>query len=219
MNTSAFIIVIVGLLIFAALAVVLLLSNRSAQAPASRETWRAFAQQSGGSYSENPLGRARKVTLAERGWPLSLEAWSTLDGPGDSIQSYTRLLAQGAFAPLAAYVLHAESRLPGAPAINLTQRGGEAFATGDRELDAGYTFRSSDPARASALLRTPVVRDLLLRLNAPEAYLDIAVEGGAGVVRFGGEDTPLSVARLDDTRRLVVAVLDGLAAGGAARTP
>ena len=216
---SGLTIVVVGLLAFALIAGVLLATNRASRQPSSGETWRAFAQQAGGVYSENPIGRARKVALTERGWPLTLEAWSTLDGPGDSIQSYTKLLAQGSFAPVAPFDLHLESRLAGLPSVTLTRRGGEGFQTGDPDLDAGYTARSTDPARAAALLRNPAARDLLLRLNRSEAYLDVAADSGRWVVRFGDEDAPLNIARLDDARRLIAAVLDGLEASGAARKP
>ena len=212
-------IIVVGLLAFALVAGLLLASNRSQSAPSSAETWRAFAEASGGAYSQNPLGRARKVTFTEGGRTITLEAWSTLDGPGDSILSYTKFLAQGSFAPLAPYQLHAESRKSSQLSLSLTQRGGEPFQTGDPGLDAAYAARSSDPARATALLRSPRVRDVLLRLSGNEAYLDLASEGGSWRVRFGDEDAPLSIARLRDARQLIGAVLDELAASGAARKP
>ena len=94
-------IIVVGLLAFALVAGLLLASNRSQSGPSSGETWQAFAQASGGTYSQNPIGRARKVTFTDGGRTITLEAWSTLDGPGDSILSYTKFLAQGSFEPLA----------------------------------------------------------------------------------------------------------------------
>ena len=68
-------------------------------------------------------------------------------------------------------------------------------------------------------MRNPRVRDLLLRLSRNEAYLDLAGDDGSWQVRFGDEDAPLSIARLQDARQLIVAVLDDLAANGAARKP
>lgn len=212
-------IIVVGLLAFALVAGLLLASNRSQSAPSSGETWQAFAQASGGTYSQNPLGRARKVTFTEGGRTITLEAWSTLDGPGDSILSYTKFLAQGSFQPLAPFQLHAESRKSSQLSLSLTQRGGESFQTGDPSLDAEYAARSTEPARAAALMRNPRVRDLLLRLSRNEAYLDLAGDAGSWQVRFGDEDAPLSIARLQDARQLIVAVLDDLAASGAARKP
>jgi hypothetical protein len=212
-------IIVLGLLAFALVAGLLLASNRNQSAPSSGETWRAFAESSGGAYSQNPLGRARKVTFTDGGPTITLEGWSTLDGPGDSIQSYSKFLAQGSFEPQAPFQLHAESRRSSQLSLSLTQRGGEPFQTGDPGLDAAYAARSSDPARASALMRNPRVRELLLRLSRNEAYLDLASDGGRWLVRFGDEDAPLSVARLQDARQLIMAVLDDLAASGAARKP
>ena len=88
-------IIVIGLLAFTLVSGLLLASNRSQGGRSSGETWRAFAQASGGTYSQNPFGRARKVTFTDGGRTITLEAWSTLDGPGDSILSYTKLLAQG----------------------------------------------------------------------------------------------------------------------------
>ncbi len=68
-------------------------------------------------------------------------------------------------------------------------------------------------------MRNPRVRDLLLRLSRTEAYLDLAGDATSWQVRFGDEDAPLSIARLQDARQLIVAVLDNLAATGAARKP
>ena len=212
-------IIVVGLLAFALVAGLLLASNRSQSGPSSGETWQAFAQAAGGAYSQNPLGRARKVTFSEGGRTITLEAWSTLDGPGDSILSYTKFLAQGSFDPAAPFQLHAESRKSSQLSLSLTQRGGESFQTGDPGLDAAYAARSNDPARAAALMRNPRVRELLLRLSGNEAYLDLASDGGRWRVRFGDEDAPLSIARLQDARQLIAAVLDDLAASGAARKP
>ena len=212
-------IIVVGLLAFALVAGLLLASNSSQRATSSGETWQAFAKASGGTYSQNPLGRARKVTFTDGGRTISLEGWSTLDGPGDSILSYTKFLAQGSFQPLAPFQLHADSRKSSQLSLSLTQRGGDAFQTGDPGLDAAYAARSTDPSRAAALMRSPRVRELLLRLSGNEAYLDLASDGGSWLVRFGDEDAPLSVARLQDARQLIVAVLDDLAASGAARKP
>ena len=212
-------IIVVGLLAFALVAGLLLASNRSQSGPSSGETWQAFTQAAGGAYSQNPIGRARKVTFSEGGRTITLEAWSTLDGPGDSILSYTKFLAQGSFDPAAPFQLHAESRKSSQLSLSLTQRGGESFQTGDPGLDAAYAARSNDPARAAALMRNPRVRELLLRLSGNEAYLDLASDGGRWRVRFGDEDAPLSIARLQDARQLIAAVLDDLAASGAARKP
>ena len=157
--------------------------------------------------------------LTDGGRTITLEAWSTLDGPGDSILSYTKFLAQGSFDPAAPFQLHAESRKSSQLSLSLTQRGGESFQTGDPGLDAAYAARSNDPARAAALMRNPRVGELLLRLSGNEAYLDLASDGGRWRVRFGDEDAPLSIARLRDARQLIGAVLDELAASGAARKP
>ena len=204
-------IIVIGLLAFTLVSGLLLASNRSQGGRSSGETWRAFAQASGGTYSQNPFGRAHKVTFTDGGRTITLEAWSTLDGPGDSILSYTKLLAQGTFDPAACFQLHAESRKSAQPSLALTQRGGQPFQTGDPGLDAAYEARSSDPARGAALMSNPRVRELLLRLNGNEAYLDLASEGGRWLVRFGDQDAPLSVARLQDAQQLIAAVLDDLA--------
>ena len=66
-------IIVVGLLAFALVAGLLLASNRSQSGPSSGETWQAFAQAAGGAYSQNPIGRARKVTFSEGGRTITLE--------------------------------------------------------------------------------------------------------------------------------------------------
>ena len=212
---------VVVLIIFLLIAGIWFWRSRSntANTPSLAASWKTFADQVQGQYSENPLQFRKQVTLQADQFQLVLETYSSADySPADSTFTYMR----GVFTPKRAFELSLQPRSTKSP-IQTALSAGDVITSGNTSLDARFELRSTHAAQARALLADSGVAQALL--SQPSGALIIAPKlnalnqpdgSGQWQVLFGGEESISAVQRLHALRQLVLAVLVQLQRQGAA---
>lgn len=211
-------VILIALLIFIVAAALLVTSNRGTPGPTSA-VFQAFAQQTRGTFHRQVAGFGRVVTLQADGWPLTFKVSYRLDGPNESIVSFQRLSAYGAYCPLRPFALELTPKAVAKTGWTLLADRAPMVTLGIPELDSIYIVRTTDAALALALLREPRVLARLAAGRQPSSSIYIGPlttgllqRGGAdsGAVAFNEEEEPVTVAHLLAIRDLLKALLDGL---------
>lgn len=192
---------------------------RSPNTPSLAASWKAFAAQVQGQYSENPLQFRKQVTFQADQFQLILETYSSADySPADSTFTFMR----GAFTPKQAFELSLQPRNAKSP-FQTTLSAGDVITSGNTSLDARFELRSTHAAQTRALLANTALAQALL--SQPSGALIIAPKlnplnqpdgSGQWQVLFGGEESINDIPRLKALRQLMLIVLTQLQRQGAA---
>lgn len=177
-------------------------------------SWKTFAAQVQGQYSENPLQFHKQVDMQSGQWHLILEQSSTVDySPADS----THTTMWVAFMPRSSFELSLQAR-KGKPVIQLPQSAGDIVTTGNAALDMQYEIRSTQPDQARSLLGDRAISDALLA--QPTGTLQVAPKvnalnqpdgSGQWQISYSSEESISDVQRLLTIRQLLLVLLAQLA--------
>lgn len=177
-------------------------------------SWKTFAAQVQGQYSENPLQFHKQVDMQVGQWRLVLEQSSTVDySPADS----THTTMWVAFTPRSSFELSLQAR-KGKPVIQLPQSAGDIVTTGNTALDIQYEIRSTQPDQARSLLSERAISDALLA--QPTGTLQVAPKvnalnqpdgSGQWQISYSSEESISDVQRLLTIRQLLLLLLAQLA--------
>lgn len=224
MHLSVFLIALLIIIVAAAL---LATANRGTPAPTSA-VLQAFAQQTQGTFHRQVAGFARVVTLQAGGWPLTFKVSDRLDGPNESIASFQRLSAYGAYRPRRPFALELTPKAVEKTGWTPVADRAPVVILGIPELDSIYIVRTTDAALALALLREPHVLARLAAGRQPSSSIYIGpLRAGllqraiadSGAVALNEEEEPVTVERLLAIRDLLSALLAGLAQQQVAGNP
>lgn len=220
-------VILIALLIFLLGAALLVTAPRGQPGPASAAL-QAFAQQTQGAFHRQVAGFGRVVTLQADGWPLTFKVSYRLDGPNESIASFQRLSAYGAYCPLRPFTLELTPKAVERTGWTLRAARAPAVTLSIPELDSIYIVRTTDAALAQALLREPQVLARLAASRQPSSSIYIGplhagllqrAVADRGAVALNEEEEPVTVERLLAIRDLLTALLAGLAQQQVAGNP
>lgn len=220
-------VILIALLIIIVSAALLVTPNRGTPGPTSA-VLQAFAQQTRGTFHRQAVGFGRVVTLQADGWPLTFKVSYRLDGPNESIASFQRLSAYGAYCPLRPFALELTPKAVEKTGWTLVADRAPVVTLGIPELDSIYIVRTTDAALALALLREPQVLARLVAGWQPSSSIYIGplhagllqrAVADRGAVALNEEEEPVTVERLLAIRDLLTALLAGLAQQQVAGNP
>ena len=206
-------IILVGLALFAVLAVVL--TRGTQNAPSSAQIWKDYASQTGGSYRYSPLGFKHEVTLRVQGWSVMLGQASSMEG-SEGAASITELFAHADLTGTHQFQLRLDSRAQRLPVVaSFGAPDGQVVASGNAALDAAFEIRTTDAALTHNILSQSQVAEALLKIIRPGMAIGFTSDAsGKAGLHIQVQDVRVTKPMIDDVNALTGTLLAQLASAG-----